>query len=139
WHDSTAHIQSVTDTIGNFYTVAIGPTVQNGSASLSIYFAKNVQPAAAGANVVSVSFDLPASLPDVRIAEYRGIDQVNALEGASAATGVGNVANSGPIVTANAYDLLIGANYVQTGTTKPGAGFISRLITSPDGNILEDR
>src|SRR5205823_3779423 len=34
---------------------------------------------------------------------------------------------------------LLGADYVQSTTSGPGTGFTRRVITSPDGNILEDR
>jgi len=36
-------------------------------------------------------------------------------------------------------DLLVAGNYVQTSTTAAGAGYTNRVITAPDGNILEDR
>ncbi len=53
----------------------------------------------------------------------------------------GNSASSGPRLssTTNPTDLLVGANYVMTLTTGPGTGFTKRLITSPDGDIAEDR
>ena len=56
----------------------------------------------------------------------------------AAAQGTGTVSNSGSVATANANDLLIGANLVQQITTGPGTGYTSRVITSPDGDILED-
>ena len=41
--------------------------------------------------------------------------------------------------TRNASDLLIRANTVQTLTTGAGDGFTQRLLTTPDGDIAEDR
>src|SRR5262249_11588136 len=38
-----------------------------------------------------------------------------------------------------ASDLLVAANTVTTVTAGPGAGWTSRVITSPDGDIAEDR
>ena len=35
--------------------------------------------------------------------------------------------------------MLVAANTVATSTTGPGAGFTSRIITSPDGDIVEDQ
>src|SRR5438876_10147772 len=55
WSDSTAHVQSITDTNGNTYTLAVGPTVETGVATQSIYYAKNIQ--AATANAVTVTFN----------------------------------------------------------------------------------
>ena len=43
------------------------------------------------------------------------------------------------MTTTNATDLIVGANMVTTFTSGPGASFTSRVITSPDGDILEDR
>ena len=42
WNDSTATVSSVKDTLNNSYTLAVGPTVQAGVASQSIYYAKNI-------------------------------------------------------------------------------------------------
>src|SRR5262249_26168073 len=38
-----------------------------------------------------------------------------------------------------ANDLLVGASLVQTLTSAAGTGYTSRVITSPDGDILEDQ
>jgi chitodextrinase len=136
WNDAAAHVQSVSDSQGNAYSLAVGPTVRAGFASQAIYYAKNVKP---GANTVTVTFDQAASFPDVRIAEYRGLDPVNPLDVVAAAQGVSTSANSGTVSTTNANDLLVGANIVSTLTSGPGASYTARVITAPDGDILEDR
>src|ERR1700735_3068212 len=41
WNDSTAYVNSVTDSKGNSYQLAAGPTV-TGTISQSIYYAKNI-------------------------------------------------------------------------------------------------
>src|SRR5690349_6558597 len=41
WNDSTASVTSVTDSKGNSYSLAVGPTVRAGQVSQSIYFASN--------------------------------------------------------------------------------------------------
>src|SRR5262249_37087709 len=69
WNDSTATVSSVTDTKGNAYALAIGPTVLAGQASQSIYFAPNIVAAASGANTVTVRFSAAANFPDVRVLE----------------------------------------------------------------------
>ena len=56
----------------------------------------------------------------------------------AAAQGSGTSSNSGSVNTGNANDLLVGANLVQQTTTGPGSGYTSRVITSPDADILED-
>ncbi|MCU1240423.1 MAG: hypothetical protein JWO71_1149 [Candidatus Acidoferrum typicum] len=139
WNNSTATLSGVTDTLGNPYTQALAPTVQSGTASQVIYYAKNIVAAAAGANQVTVTFSGPAAFPDVRVLEYAGIDTVSPLDVAIGAQGNNASSSSGAVTTTNANDLIIGANLVQTITTGAGAGFTSRMITTPDGDIVEDR
>jgi hypothetical protein len=62
WNDSTATVNTVTDSKGNIYTLAAGPTVITGF-SQSIYYAKNIVAAAAGANNVAVTFSVAAAFP----------------------------------------------------------------------------
>jgi len=139
WNDSTATVSSVVDSKGNTYSLAIGPTVQTGVATQSIYYAKNIAAAAANANTVTVTFTSSATYPDIRIAEYSGVDTVNPLDVSVAAQGNSLTSNSGTVTTTSANDLLVGANLVQTTTTGPGANYLSRVITSQDADILEDR
>jgi hypothetical protein len=137
WNDSTATISTVTDSIGNSYAVAAAPVVQIGTASQAIYYAKNIAAAAAGTNTVTVSFNVAARHPDIRIAEYSGVDPLNALDTSVGAQGNTATSDSGPVTTINANDILIGANVVQSTSTGPGTGYTSRGITA-DGDILED-
>jgi hypothetical protein len=138
WNDSTATVSSVTDKSGNTYTLAVGPTIQSGVATQSIYYAKNILAAAAGANIVTVTFSVAAAYPDIRILEYSGADPNGPVDVTAASSGSSATSSSGAVTTTNATDLLFGANLVQTATTGPGTGFTSRLLTSPDGDIAED-
>ncbi len=139
WNDSTATVSSVKDTNGNSYALAATPVVQSGTATQAIYYAKNIAAATAGANSVTVTFTTGAVYPDVRIAEYSGLDPTNPLEISTGSQGNSATSNSGLITTTNLNDLVVGANLVQTFTSGPGAGFTNRIITNPDGDILEDR
>jgi len=139
WNDATRQVQSVADTNGNVYTRAVGPTVQAGTASQSIYYAKNIKAAAANANTLTVTFTAAATAPDIRIAEYRGLDPVNPFDAAVAAQGTSGTSNSGALTTTGSTDLLVAGNLVQQTTTGAGTGFTSRVITTPDADILEDR
>jgi phosphodiesterase/alkaline phosphatase D-like protein len=139
WNDATAAVQSVTDTKGNVYTRAVGPTVIAGTATQSIYYAANIAGATAGANTVTVDFTGAAPFPDIRIAEYSGIATVSPVDVTADAQGSGTLSDSGAVATTGASDLLVGANTVQTHATGPGASYTQRVITSPDGDILEDR
>jgi hypothetical protein len=113
--------------------------VQLGYATQSIYYAANIRAAGAGANTVTVTFAAAVPYPDIRIAEYSGIASVNPVDVVAAATGNSTLSSSGAATTTNPTDLLVGANIVSSLTTGPGASFTNRVITTPDGDILEDR
>jgi hypothetical protein len=132
WNDTTATVQSVQDSAGNKYSLAIGPT--SGTAlRQSIYYAANI---VAGNNTVTAQFNQAAAYPDVRILEYRGVTTLDVTAGAS---GNSATADSGPATTTSANELIFGADMVWTATGAAGSGFTSRIITSPDGDIAEDK
>jgi len=139
WNDTVAQVSSVTDAKGNAYQLAAGPTQRAGVLTQSIYYARNIAAAAAGANTVTVVFNQAATYADVRILEYSGIDPVSPFDVSASASGSSASASSGNATTTNASDLLVGANMVLTFTSAPGAGYTQRVVTSPDGDIAEDR
>ena len=139
WNDTSATVSSVTDTSGNVYSLAVGPTAWPGALTQSIYYSANVKAAAAGANTVKVVFSKAAVFVDVRILEYSGIDPGNPVDGVAAATGTAGTSDSGPATTTNANDLLFGANMTTGTTSAAGSGWTNRIITDPDTDIAEDR
>ena len=139
WNDTTATVSSVTNSKGNVYTLAVGPTVRSGQLSQAIYYAKNIQAAAANTNTVTVQFNVAAAFPDIRILEFSGIDAANPVDVTAAATGTTATSSSGAATTTNGNDLIFGANTVITSTSGPGPGFASLIITSPNGDIAEER
>ena len=86
WNSLNSHVTSVTDSKGNPYQLAFGPTAGNGVSQV-VYYAKNIASASAGSNAVTVTFDTAAAYPDVRLLEYSGLDPVNPLDVAVGATG----------------------------------------------------
>src|SRR5437867_3758447 len=77
-----------------------------------LYYAKNIVASAAGANRLTVVFSPAARYPDVRIVEYSSIDSTTPVDTSVSAVGSSTTSNSGPAVTTNATDLLVGANIV---------------------------
>jgi hypothetical protein len=132
WNDTTATVQSVKDSGGNNYSLAIGPTTGT-ALRQSIYYAPKI---VGGANTVTVTFSQAAAYPDMRILEYRGVNAVDVTAGAS---GSSTAANSGAATTTAANELIFGADIVATTTGAAGSGFTRRIITSPDGDIAEDK
>ena len=139
WNDTTAQVASVTDTKGNTYRLAVGPTLLSGQLTQSIYYATNISAAAAGANTVNVSFTVAAAFADIRILEYAGLDAVSPVDVTASASGNGTTSSTPAAVTSNVSELLFAANTVTSWTTGPGSGWTSRVITNPDGDIAEDR
>jgi hypothetical protein len=121
WNDTSAQVNSVSDSNGNSYQLAVGPTVETGLLSQAIYYAQNINAAAPGANVVTVTFNAPANYPDIRILEYSGIDLIDPVDGSVGAAGNTATSGTGALTTANANDLLVAGNVVQTLTTGPGS------------------
>jgi len=143
WNDASTTITSVTDTKGNVYVRAVGPTVQPGAAgggglSQAIYYGKNIAAATANSNTVTIRFSAAAPFVDLRILEYSGVDTVDPFDGSSAAVGNSATANAGPLTTTNAKDLLVAADTVWTSTAAAASGFTARIFTN-DGDIVEDR
>ena len=138
WGGTSVSVSSVTDTKGNTYTLAVGPTALTGFGSASIYYAKNIVAAAAGTNSVTVTYSASVGGVDIRIAEYSGLSTTSPVDVTAASTGSGTLTSSGSVTTINANDLLVGSNATSTGTSGSGTGFTSRIITGFNGNILED-
>jgi hypothetical protein len=136
WSDTAATVQSVTDTAGNVYTLAIGPTTGTGL-SQSIYFAANIK---GGSNIVTVTFSQAAQTPDIRILEYAGVAGEGALDQTAGGSGKSATSQCGPVTTTAANELIFAANTVATGTKAAGSGYTSRIITAAPGqDIAEDQ
>ena len=133
WNDTIASVQSVTDSHGNTYTLAVGP-VRGTNLSQSIYYAKNI---ASGSNTVTATFSQAAVAVDLRVLEYSGADPQNPLDATASAIGKSASTSSGSAPTNAANELVLAANTVYTGTSGPGTGFTKRIITS-DGDLVED-
>ena len=135
WKDSTSTIQSVTDALGNVYSLAIGPNTGTGMRQ-SIYYAKNIH---AGSNSVAVTFNQAANSPDVRILEYSGVDTASPLDVSAGASGNSSLADSGSVALGNASDLMVGANVTNAKNIVAGSPLTSRVVTSTTADLVEDR
>jgi len=139
WNDTTADIADVSDTSGNVYQLAVGPTQLSPDLTQAIYYAPNIAAADAAANVVTVHFDTRANVVDLRVLEYSGLDPLAPFDGAS--DGSGNdpgPAATGHVSTTAARSLLVGAGMTTDAFTTPGSGYTMRNVTD-DGDMVEDR
>lgn len=133
WSDTTAHAMTVQDSEGNTYTQALNATIGIGTGQ-SIYYAKNLR-GGGPFNAVTVTFNPPAAFPDVRVAEYSGLDPNSPLDQVSANSGTGGIASSGPITVA-ASELVVGAGTTDGAFSGSGTGFATVDITA-NGNDIE--
>jgi hypothetical protein len=72
-------------------------------------------------------------------AEYSGLDAANQLHVTSSGSGRSALPNSGAATTTTGTELLVGAGTTTGHFTDAGSGYTTRIITEPDGDILEDR
>jgi outer membrane protein assembly factor BamB len=135
--DATATITSVTDTAGNVYQVAAPLTTGSGFTQ-AIYYAKNINGAAAG-NSVTVKFSASVPYPDIRVLEYHGLDTVNPLDTSASAVGTSAPTSSGNLTTSGPNELVVGAGYTSGVFTGGTNGLVSRIITPIDSDIAGDK
>jgi hypothetical protein len=135
WKDTKASIRAVVDTSGNSYQVAV-PTFRGSGMSQALYYASGIRE---GDNTVMVTFDRPASFVDIRVAEYAGLASVSTFQAGVSSSGSGSIADSGSVGNVLSNALIVGAGMTSASFSGPGPDFIQRVITSPGGNILEDR
>jgi PKD repeat protein len=137
WNGTTGNVVSVSDSAGNVYQVAA--STARGSVSQAIWYAKSIVAAGPGANTVTVTFDKAVAYADVRILEYGGLDPTSPLDVSASAAGTASNASSGSATTRFASELLLGGGTTSGGFAAPGSGFTTRIITTPDTDIAEDR
>ncbi len=137
WNDTTSSIATISDSAGNVYQQAVATQHGNGL-SQAIYYAANIAAASAGTNQVTVTFTQAATYVDLRITEYAGLRTSNPFDVGASDTGTGSVADSGSLATTAPSELLFAAGMTGAVFTAPGSGYTSRVVTSPDGDVIED-
>lgn len=63
---------------------------------------------------------------------------LDAIVGAESASGSGTSASTASITVAASSELLFAAGMTSATFTTPGSGFTSRVVTTPDGDIVGD-
>ena len=125
----------MTDSRGNDYDLA-APIRRGDGLSQAIYYARNVQ---AGANTVTVRFGSAVPFADVRVTEYGGLDPADPFDATASSSGTSATASSGNLTTASPVELIFAAGMTAGAFNGSAAGFTTRVITSPDADIVADR
>ncbi len=137
WNDATSTITSVADSAGNTYQVA-APIARGTGLSQAIYIASNIKAAGAGANTVTVTFSGSVRFADIRVVEYSGLSATNPVDRSSTSAGNSATATSGPVTTTSANELIFGAGMTNGSFSTSTGGFTTRIITTPDADIVGD-
>jgi hypothetical protein len=136
WKDATSTITSVRDSAGNTYHPV--STARGKGLSQAIYYAAKIKAAAAGTNIVTVSFNTAAPFIDIRATEYSGLDPSYPIDVFHSAGGTNTTPSSGSVATTAAQEVIFGAGTTTGAFTAAGPNFTSRIITTPNGDIAED-
>ena len=133
--DNTGSV-ALSDSLGNTYVGAVGPTKYSGDkANAQVFYAKNI---AGGTNTLKATFSTAISAYGILyIHEYSGISQTNPVDVTAAASGSSASMNSGSVAATSAVDLLFGAGESNNTVKSAGAGYTAR--STAYGNITEDR
>ena len=127
---------SVSDSLGNSYISAVGPTRwSNSKYSTQIFYVIN---ASGGTDTVTATFATKLSQFGIVYAhEYSGVRQAAPVDVTVAASGASGGLSSGLIATTNAIDLLFAGGVSANVVTRAGAGYTARSFSQ--GNIAEDK
>jgi hypothetical protein len=134
WNDVTTSVAAVTDSNGNAYAAATD-IVRAVTTSQVIYFAPHIKP---GDATVTVQFTAPAVDPDVRMVEYTGGATDPTVADKASASGNGVAASAGPVATSGQRELVFAAAMTRSLFQNAGNGFATRIITTPDGDLVAD-
>jgi len=139
WYSSkTASVSSITDSVGDTYVKAAGPSRGAGSLaswSQELWYAKNVNAGGSGV-ITSATFSSSFSGEKaIAVHEYSGADTANPLDVTASAVGTTANASSGNATTTAGNDLIFGAALFAS-SGGPGTGFTGR--SSLAGNATED-
>ena len=127
---------SVSDSLGNVYASAGGPTRwSNGIYSAQVFYAINKR---SGVDTVTATFSTSVhSFGIIYAHEYSGINPTSPLDVTIAAAGPSGNLTSGVTNTTNSIDLLFAGGVSANVVTSPGPGYMAR--STSHGNITEDR
>jgi hypothetical protein len=134
WNSPQAMVASVSDSSDTRYVPAIVDVHATMSSQIIYYGTLDVS----GDNIVTVAFDSPAAIPDIRAVEYAtGGSQPSVVHTASA-MGMMPIANAGVVTASGANELILVAGTTLGQFMGAASGFTLRSLTFPDNDIVED-
>jgi hypothetical protein len=136
WSSQAVSVTSVTDTKGNTYNLAIGPTNWGGASYRgATYYASNIAGGGA-ATTITITYSGAQGGTITFAAEYSGVATFNPLDQVSAQTGTGTVLNSGTVATGQGTELIYGFG-MSAGVATIDPPYTARSVLS--NNFIADR
>jgi len=122
---------TLSDSLGNFYVSAVGPTRwHNNRYSAQIFYARNIK---GGANTVTAKFSSAVSaFGSVYINEYTGLDPIAPFDVGAATTGTSGALNSSLATSTNTPDLIFAAGVSDGTASSAGSGYSVRSTSNGD-------
>ena len=119
---------SVSDTLGNSYSAAIGPVTDTAQdVTLYVWYVPSCK---GGANTVTIVASGTAAL-EIHVSEWSGVASANPLDVTSFATGTGTSVSSGAQTTSSNGELIFGYGWVFN-TASAGNGFTPISLVNGD-------
>lgn len=131
-------VSSVTDTVGNTYSLVNPGTVVTGGGTVWMYCAPVTYAADAGVNTVTATMSSSATNIELTVGEYDGVDPTP-LDQHIVGTGTGTAMISGNFYTYFPAEVIVAYGYASTSVAAAGAGFTARVIGGGSGACLEDQ
>jgi hypothetical protein len=132
---SEAGSVSLSDTRGNAYTSATGPTRWSSTWSAQTFIASNI---GSGANTITATFSSTIrSFALVYVHEYSGLATIDVVDAVGAATGSSALLDSGMITTTNPSDLLFSGAASDNTVVSSAGGYSVRSTFR--GNMTADK
>jgi hypothetical protein len=135
WSSQAVSVTSVTDSKGNTYNLAIGPTNWGGSYRGATYYASNIAGGGA-ATTITITYSGAQGGTITYAAEYSGVATLNPLDQVSAQTGTGTVLNSGTMATGQGTELIYGFG-MSAGSATIDPPYTARSVLS--NNFIGDQ
>jgi len=135
----SGNLTRISDSIGNGYASAFGPTHIAAGLSQSIYYAKAIAAAAAGANTVTITLGAATTPLNLVAVEYSGLDPVSPFDVAAGFGGRGTTTpDSTPVTTTSARELVFGAGITQGSFSGAGSAYTLRKLSGSGLAVAED-
>ncbi len=135
WHTSSGTVTSVTDALGNVYSLAIGP-IRGAALTQSIYYAPNIN---SGPNTITVALDDRVIGASVQVSEFAGLALANPVEGAAQSAGAASVVSTGEFAARASQSLIFASGMTPGGFAGLGSGYTLNAIATHSDQLSEYR